>query len=327
LNSPWRPDAALRAGLSVRNWGFYGDLTRYYSATGPLMIPLEREPWKTGLRVFFPTKTALMDLSDPYYRGFDQAFPDYWRFKAWEREFDGFAASGKAPDLVLVRLPHDHTGAFGKGLDGVDTVETEIADNDYAVGLLVDKVAKSPFAKDTLIFIVEDDAQDGADHVDAHRSIAFVAGPYVKRGAVVSRRYTSVNMVRTIELVLGLAPLGLNDALADPMAEVFDPSQAAWSFDARVPAVLRSTRLPLPPLSTAQAGCTAAPRRSAGWWAAAIRGQNFNEEDRLNTAAFNAALWRGLKGDAAYPAQRSGRDLRRDRAQLLTRVGEARCSD
>ena len=320
-------DAALRAGRSVRNWGFYGDLTRYFSLAGPSLIPLEREPWKTGLRVFFPTKAALMKLSDPYYRGFDQAFPDYWRFKAWEREFDGFAASGKAPELMLVRLPHDHTGAFGKGLDGVDTVETEVADNDYAVGLLVDKVAKSPFAKDTLIFVVEDDAQDGPDHVDAHRSIAFVAGPYVKQGAVVSRRYTSVNMVRTIELVLGLAPLGLNDALADPMAEVFDPNQPAWRFDARVPAVLRSTKLPLPPLSTAQAGCTAAPRRSASWWAAAMKGQNFNEEDRLNTVAFNAALWRGLKGDAAYPTARGGHDLRNGRARLLTRVDGARCSD
>ena len=93
-----------------------------------------------------------------------------------------------------------------------------------------EKVAHSPLAKDTLIFVIEDDAQDGPDHVDAHRSIAFVAGPYVKHGAVVSTRYTTVNMVRTIEAVLGLAPMGLNDALAAPMAEVFDPRQADWSF-------------------------------------------------------------------------------------------------
>ena len=83
-------------------------------------------------------------------------------------------------------------------------METELADNDYAVGRVIQKVAESPLAKDTLIFVLEDDAQDGPDHVDAHRSIAFVAGPYVRQGAVVSKRYTTVNMLQTIEAVLGL---------------------------------------------------------------------------------------------------------------------------
>ena len=147
-----------------------------------------------------------MPVTDPYFRGFDQSFPDYWRFKEWEREFDGFVAAGKAPDLMLVRLPHDHTGGFSDAIDGVNTVEDELADNDYAVGLLVDKVAKSPFAKDTLIFIVEDDAQDGPDHVDAHRSTAYVIGPYVKQHAVVSRHYTTVNLIRTMEAVLNFRP-------------------------------------------------------------------------------------------------------------------------
>jgi hypothetical protein len=223
-----------------------------------------------------------------------------------------------------MRLPHDHTGSFGQGLDGVDTVEAELADNDYAVGLVVDKVATSPFAKDTLIFVVEDDAQDGPDHVDAHRSIAFVAGPYVKHKAVVSQRYTTVNLVRTIEAVLGIEPMGLPDALADPMGAVFDANQAAWTFDAKVPAVLRATKLPLPSQTSAQAACRAAPRRDAGWWAAAMAGQNFDVEDHLDTAAFNRALWRGLEGDvAAYPAIRDGRDLRHDRARLLKAAGVA----
>ena len=121
------------------------------------VAPREREPWKSGLKVFVPAKKSLMAISDPYFRGFDQGFPDYWRFKEWEREFDGFVAAGAAPDLMLVRLPHDHTGDFAEGIDGVNTVETELADNDYAVGLVVEKVAHSPFAKDTLIFVVEDD--------------------------------------------------------------------------------------------------------------------------------------------------------------------------
>jgi DNA-binding beta-propeller fold protein YncE len=320
-------DSALRAGLSVRNWGFYGDLTLYFPGAGSLRTPLEREPWKSGLKVFIPAKAALMPLSDPYFRGFDQAFPDYWRFKEWEREFDGFAASGTAPQLMLLRLPHDHTGSFAEAIDGVDTVETELADNDYAVGLVVDKVAKSRFAKDTLIFIVEDDAQDGPDHVDAHRSIVFLAGPYVKHGAVVSRRYTTVNLVKTIEVVLGIEPMGLTDGLADPMGAAFDPGQADWSFDAKVPGVLRSTRLPLPPAATAEATCGAAPRRDRAWWAAAMAGQNFDLEDHLDTGAYNRALWRGLKGDGApYPARRDGRDLREGRARLLKAARSAGCS-
>jgi hypothetical protein len=317
-------DQVLAAGLSVRNWGFYGDLSLYFPQAGAARTPLEREPWKTSLRVFTPSKASLMGITDPYFRGFDQSFPDYWRFKEWEREFDAFAAKGSAPNLMMLRLAHDHTGDFGKGIDGVNTVETELADNDYAVGMVIEKVAKSPFAKDTLIFVVEDDAQDGPDHVDAHRSIALIAGPYVKHGSVVSRRYATVNLIHTIETVLGASPMGLNDALAEPMAEIFDTSTADWTFVARVPAVLRTTALPLPPVISAQAGCQV-KTRSAGYWAAAMAGQNFAGEDRLDTAAFNLALWRGLKGETPYPTVRDGKDLSLGRGALLAAAGVVGC--
>jgi DNA-binding beta-propeller fold protein YncE len=317
-------DAALRAHLSIRNWGFYGDLARYAPELGPLQIPLDRQPWKSGRRVFFPTNHSLLDVSDPYFRGFDQAFPDYWRVQEWAREFDGFEAAGAAPALMLVRLPHDHTGDFKRAIDGVDTVETEVADNDYALGLLVEKVARSRFAKDTLIFVVEDDAQDGPDHVDAHRSVAFIVGPYVRSRAVVSRRYTTVSLVRTIGAVLGLPPLGLNDAMAAPMAEAFDVNAAAsWSFHARVPPVLRTTRLPLP--ATTASACRVQPGHDAGYWAAAMAGQDFRGEDRLDTGAYNLALWRGLRGRAPYPARRDGADLRQGRAAKLPPAD--RCAD
>ncbi len=309
-------DQALKAGLAVRNWGFYGDLALYDRQAGALRTPLIRDPWKSGVKVFVPAKASLMSISDLYFRGFDQSFPDFWRFKEWEREFDGFVTTGAAPALMMVRLPHDHTGDFGEGIDGVNTVETEIADNDYAVGLLVEKIAKSPFARDTLIFVVEDDAQDGPDHVDAHRSVAFVAGPYVRQGAVVSRRHDTVDLVATIEGILGLAPMGLNDALAEPMTELFDPRIASWTFAATVPGALRSTMLPLPPASAADNAC-APTGRPAQYWRAAMAGQDFSREDRLDTAAFNQALWRGLKGDLPYPAGREGRDLRENRRPLL----------
>ena len=313
-------DSALRAGLTVRNWGFYGDLSLYERDAGAARIPRLREPWLTKTAVLTPAKASLMTITDPYFRGFDQGFPDYWRFKEWEREYDGFIKAGAAPNLMLVRLAHDHTGDFAEGIDGINTVEAELADNDYAVGRLIEKVAHGPFAQDTLIFVVEDDAQDGPDHVDAHRSIAFVAGPYVKRGAVVSHRYTTVDLVRTIEAVLGLQPMGLNDALAEPMAAVFDIGHADWTYDAIVPGVLRQTALPLPPAGTVQTSC-AVPTRSSAYWAAAMKGQDFSVEDHLDTARFNAALWRGMKGAAPYPSARDGRDLRSGRTSANAGCG------
>jgi len=289
-------DAAIRAHVSLRNWGFYGDLARYDTGE-PDRIPLEREPWKKKLRVFYPAKAALAKVSDPYFRSFDQAFPDYWRFQEWKREFDQFSAQrsgkGSAPSLMMLRLCHDHFGDFKEGIDGVNTVETEMADDDYAVGLVIEAVARSPFAADTLVFIVEDDAQDGADHVDAHRSMALIAGPYVRQDAVVSTPYTTVDLLHTLESILKLKPDNLNLARARFMTDVFDPSLAHWSYEAAVPAALRATRLPLPPATTA---VVLPPMRSSDYWAKAMAGQNFRVEDRLDTVRFNAALWQGLKG-------------------------------
>jgi hypothetical protein len=110
--------------------------------------------------------------------------------------------------------------------------------------------------------------------------------------------------------------MGLSDAEADPMSEVFDTGRPDWTYDAIVPAVLRSTALPLPAVTSASAGCIAAPHTST-YWARAMAGQDFSREDQLHTASFNLALWRGLKGDAPYPIARDKRDLRGDRARLL----------
>src|SRR4029077_1546553 len=137
------------------------------------------------------------------------------------------------------------------------------------LGLLVEKVAHSRYARNTLIFVIEDDAQNGPDHVDAHRSIAFVAGPYVKQRALISKRFNTVTLLRTMEEVLGIKPLGLNDALQPPMAEIFSTQQAAWTYKARVPAILRTTKLPLP-TATAEDKAGAAslvPGHDAAYWA------------------------------------------------------------
>ena len=320
LNTGHLWDAALRANLSVRNYGFFIDVTRYSFPSGsPLGISLEPYPASTGTQTAFPANAALAPFTDPYFRGFDNAYPDYYRYKEWEREFDTRFAAGAEdlPALSLVRFMHDHTGNFdpdpakNPAIEGVDTPELQQADNDYAVGLLVEKVSKSSHADDTLVFVIEDDSQDGGDHVDSHRSVAFVAGAYVKRGALVSSSYNTVNFLRTIEEVLGLPPMNLNDALARPMADIFDTTPRAWSFTASPAPILYNTSLPLP----ARASDLVVPRptHDSAYWAVVTKGMDFSGEDRFDFAAYNRILWKGLMGDAPFPAAPTGLDLRQDR--------------
>jgi len=291
-------NGALRAGLTVRNYGFFIDTTCYSEPA--CAIPVIENPAATNTVVAYPTNTALAPYTDPYYRGFDNNLPDYYREKEWERDFDANYASGGLPTLSLVRLMHDHTGNFGTAIDLVNTPELQQADNDYAVGLLVQKIANSIYAQNTLIFVVEDDAQDGADHLDSHRTIAFIVGPYVKQGAVVSTAYNTIDFIRTMEEVLGLKQfLNLNDALGHPMADVFTTTPQAWSFTASPSAYLYGTMLPLP---TAQAGMTI-PRstHSAAYWARATRGLDLSDADRVDPLVYNRILWKGMMHNKPLP--------------------------
>ena len=298
-------DAALRAHVSLRNYGFHLDLFRYASKKYP--VALERNPYAHHLRVAFPSESSLQTCTDPYFRGFDTRFPDFWREREWAREFDSYVAHHNLPQLELVRLMEDHMGSFQQAIDGVNTPAREVADNDYAVGKLIAKVAHSPYAGSTLIFIVEDDAQDGPDHVDAHRSTAFVVGPYVKQGKVVSQRYTTVNMLRTIEDLLGIKPMSVFDAHQRPMSAVFDLNQKHWSFAAAPSALLYRTSLPVPrPRHPKQA------RRgpNAAWWASRTEGYDWLQADKINAMAFNHLLWQAYAPGRPYPTERSGKDLR-----------------
>jgi DNA-binding beta-propeller fold protein YncE len=165
---------------------------------------------------FYPVKDSLQEVSDSHLRGYDQKNAAFWLFKEWEREFDAYVKYGNLPNLQLIRFAHDHFGDFTSAIDGVNTPDKQMAHNDYAVGLLVEKVSKSPYKDSTLIFVIEDDAQDGGDHVDAHLSAAYIIRPYVKQGVVVSWAYNTVSMIRTIEDVLDPEPLGLTAGLAAP---------------------------------------------------------------------------------------------------------------
>jgi DNA-binding beta-propeller fold protein YncE len=320
-------DVVQEVGLTVRNYAFYGDWTLNYLPEDQGLPPLLREPSLEGVRVFYPAATGLMEVSSPYYREYDMLLADYWRFKEWEREYDQFVEERNMPNLMTIELPHDHFGSFGSALDGVDTPETQMADNDYALGMIVEKVANGPYKDSTLIFVIEDDTQNGPDHVDAQRTVAFVVGPYVKQGDVVSEHYTTVSMLRTIVDILGAEPMGLQVALAEPMAAVFTKSKSnrRWDYIAIVPEVLRTTDLPLPPPDESTSLSTsdlvfARPRRTAQWWEERTQGQDFKRADNLDADKFNRVLWAGLKGeDVPYPVERHGRDLSKDRKRLLSK--------
>jgi DNA-binding beta-propeller fold protein YncE len=301
--------AALRKNLSVRNYGFFCDLTRYSAAVAQygVQIPLDRTPYADNTTVAYAANKELVGLTDPYFRGFDDAYPDFYREAEWEREFNSYVTNKNLPSLSLVRFMNDHTGSFSTAIDGVNTPELQIADNDYAVGKLIQAVANSPYKSNTLIFVVEDDAQDGPDHVDAHRSTAYIVGPYMKKNALVQTHYSTVNLLRTIEDILGLDQMSVYDEHQGPMTDAFDLTQTTWTFRATPSQYLASTQLPL----TSTTGNTVSalkPRHDVHYWAARTRGFDFGSEDKLDAVAYNRLLWQGIVG-TKYPAQRSQYDF------------------
>jgi DNA-binding beta-propeller fold protein YncE len=283
-------NGALRAGLPVRSYGVFA---RVYNLVHPNL-----ELFSIDGRAVSPQSIAAYEDPNWPVPEWVKPIPDFYRVREWQREFEEFSRKGSAPSLMVMYLWEDHFGHFDEALDGVDTPETQMADNDYSIGMMVETVAKSPFAKDTLFIVIEDDTTDGPDHVDAERTVALFAGPYIRQHAVVSKHYSTVSIVKTIESVLGIQPVSLNDALAAPMSDIFDPNQEKWGYEAIVPKVLRSTQLPLPPDAHATIEYPAHP---AAYWVKAFARQDFSGPDRLDPNTFNRALWRGLKGDSAYP--------------------------
>jgi DNA-binding beta-propeller fold protein YncE len=293
-------NAVLDAGGTLRNYGWMANTP---GSIGTIANPIT-DPFKAGVIQTTTANQLLYEngFYDPYFRAYDQAYPDYWRFNEWNREFQQFVANGNLPSLEMIRgLSHDHTGSFSSALGGVNTPELQQADNDYAVGLLVQAVANSPYAKDTLIIIIEDDSQDGADHVDSHRSTTYFVGPYVKQHAVISTRYSQTNVLRTIEDILGTEHINLNTYYARPMADVFDMhSSGKWSFNAVASTLLKLTTLGLDPNKVQfAAGPDLKPTHDAQYWADKTRGFDFSGEDRVPTELYNKILWEGLKGTPA----------------------------
>jgi hypothetical protein len=258
-------DRAREAGLSYRS---YGEFVHGGGTAG--------SPGQTRL-------AALKGHFDPYFHGFDTRYSDIKRAERFISELRRFEAEGEMPRLQIVRLPNDHTAGTSVGNL---TPRALVADNDRGLGMLVEAVSESRFWPQTAIFVLEDDAQNGPDHVDAHRSIAFVASPYAKRGMVDSTMYSTSSLLHTIELILGLKPMTQFDAAARPMFNSFQSVPDARQFAS------------LPP------NVDLKERNSAFAWGSRASGRmDFSREDAADDLLLNEIIWRSVRGpDSPMPA-------------------------
>lgn len=252
---------ALAAGLTVRNYGWWAE--NLLKSDGPQQIASVRDGQLTG-------HTAMN------YRAFDLEYSDINRANVFLAELKQFEASGRFPNLVTLRIGNDHTsGLTASKLSPL----SQVADNDQALGMIVEGLSKSKFWPKTAIFVVEDDAQNGADHVDSHRSPAYIISPYTRGGKIDSTMYNTTSMLRTIELLLGLRPMTVYDASSTPMTRAFNTAPKADVYPALIPSQ---------PLDQRNPAATALAARSARL--------DFDDADKIDDNELNQILWLALKG-------------------------------
>ncbi len=249
-------------------------------------------PWAVPqMKRMRPTKAALRDHYDPLFPDFETDYPDQLRADEFLREFDEFVkAKGSAkelPQFTLLYLPDDHTGGTRPGKP---TPQASVADNDLALGRVVDAVSHSPYWDDTAIFVLEDDAQDGADHIDAHRSTALVISkyaPHTPQTFVDHHFYTTVSMIHSMEVLLGLPPMNLFDAHAPLMTPLFSGpgTQPPYQADGKN---LRSGLI-----------YQMNERKAAGAKESSL--MNFSRPDAADAKKLNAILWQDAKGNLPMP--------------------------
>jgi YVTN family beta-propeller protein len=212
-----------------------------------------------------------------YYTGFNMGVPDTTRFSQWQRDFDSLLAVNAVPQFNTVRFGNDHTEGLRKGKP---TPSADVADNDLAVGLFVEHLSKSAIWNQCAVFILEDDAQNGADHVDAHRSTAYLAGGFVKRNFVDHTMYSTASMLRTMELILGMPAMTQYDAAAKPMWRCFNTVADSSRFVALIPEVNLKEK-----------------NTALNKWQRLSENYNFAKEDAIPDLEFNEVVWHGVKGE------------------------------
>jgi YVTN family beta-propeller protein len=284
---------AYATGFLEKNWPTnYGDRGGSYNAEGTREIANNKNGfiWDNCNRGsvsyrtygefaddYKPNIPVLRDHFCPYFTSWDQSVLDTTRFRQWKRDFDSLVVAGQLPQLNTLRFINDHTQGLSKGKC---TPFAQVADNDLAVGLFIDYLSHSPVWKESAVFIVEDDAQNGPDHVDAHRTTAYVAGGFVKRHFIDHTPYSTASMVRTIELILGLSPMSQYDAAATPMWRCFSETPNNTPFHV------------LPAQVDLNERNTAMNR-----WQKMSEGFDFTREDRAPEDELNEVLWFTVNGE------------------------------
>jgi DNA-binding beta-propeller fold protein YncE len=256
-------NAAIRKGLKLRNYGEFGEAVA------------NSEPVR-----YHAVKRALEPYTSPDYPAYNMRIPDQVRVDVWLKEFQQYVRNGNLPDLQIMHLPGDHTSG---GRPGMPTPKAHMADNDLALGRLVEAVSNSPYWKDTVIFVLEDDAQDGPDHVDSHRSVLLVISAY-NRGGLIHRFVNTTDVFATMEEILGLEKLSKFDYYGRPLREMFTNNPNLTPYAALKP------EQPLNELNPAQ-----------GSNAQASLELNFDRVDAADEDTFNRILWSIIKGSQPYP--------------------------
>jgi DNA-binding beta-propeller fold protein YncE len=257
---------ADRAGITYRNYGEFVDEPD--------------DPTGTKAPAYTATKPTLVAHTNSAYAGFSMRVPDQARVDVWLKEFQEFVQAGKLPALEIVRLPNDHTSGARAG---EPTPRAYMADNDLALGRVIEALSKSPFWKSTVVFVLEDDAQDGPDHVDSHRSPLLVISPY-NRGKVFHRFANTTDVLATIEDILGLGRMSQFDHYGRPLREIWETKPDLIPYTLLTPSV---------PLDEKN------PRRGA--LAEASKKLTLEKEDTSDDDLFNRILWGAIKGDKPYP--------------------------
>ena len=283
-------DNVLRKKLTFRNYGEFVDAQiTPKSATFSEVY----QDFKKGTKNVSIQAKANMEQLIPYtcptFIGFPINVPDVYRAAEFIKEFREFEKNGSFPNFMIMLLPADHTSGTRPGLP---TPRAAVADNDLALGQVVEAISNSKFWKETCIFVTEDDPQAGLDHVDGHRTVGMVISPYTKRKEVISTYYSQINMVRTIENILGVAPMNQLDNAAEPMSDCFQEKPDYTPYK------LVPNNIPLdelnPPINELSGKKLS--------WARKSLEQDLDDYDRIDEDTFNRIIWHAVKGvDRPYP--------------------------
>ncbi|MFH1068595.1 MAG: bifunctional YncE family protein/alkaline phosphatase family protein [Candidatus Glassbacteria bacterium] len=287
-------DGVLRRGLSFRDYGEF--IQARITPSSATWSDIYRDYLDDTARVRIEANTELHTLRPyicPTFIGFPAKVQDVYRVREFLREFRGYEARGELPNFIIMLLPTDHTAGTRPGFP---TPRAMVADNDLALGRLVEAVSNSRFWKDTAIFVTEDDPQDGLDHVDSHRTVGFVISPYTPRGKVVNVNYSQIDMVRTIELILGLPPMHQLDLAARPMRECFTQKPDFSAYKAL------PNRIPLDEMNPGLAEISGPQLH----WARVSLDLPLDDVDEADEETLNRILWHSVKGyNLAYPVEKT----------------------